>query len=310
MRNSCLLLLVVLSVNIGFAQTTKTKRVILIGVDGMSPNGINNANTPNMDALVKEGSSTFIARAVLPTSSSPNWASMIMGAGPDLHGVTSNDWEPNKQTIKLKCTGKKGNGKDSKMWPTIYGVLREQKPNSKIYCFHDWWDYGRLLEPGVCNKKKGPGLYGLIFGKGNRIAINRAKRVVKKKDFDFIFVHLDHVDHAGHHDGHGTPQYYDAVAYADVLIGEVIQAVKDAGIEDETIIMVTADHGGIGKGHGGNTPEEVNIPWILKGPDISSGYTVNDEVNTYDTAHTLARIFGVEPPPCWIGKCIDEIFLK
>ncbi len=306
---SYLLLLLILITNAGFSQTTKTKRVILIGVDGMSPDGINNANTPYMDALVNGGSSTFTARAVLPTSSSPNWASMIMGAGPDQHGVTSNSWEPNKQTIKLECTGKKGNGKNSEMWPTIYGLLREQKTNSKIFCFHDWWDYGRLVEPGVCDKKKGPGLYGLIFQKGNKRAINRAKRIVKKKDFDFIFVHLDHVDHAGHHDGHGTPEYYKAVEYADILIGEVIQTVKDAGIEEETIIMVTADHGGIGKGHGGNTPEEVNIPWILKGPDISPGHKVNDEVNTYDTAHTLARIFALETPACWIGKCIDEIFI-
>lgn len=293
-----------------FAQVPGVKHMILIGVDGMSPNGINNAPTPNMDALVKNGSHTFLAKAVLPTSSSPNWASMVMGAGPEQHGVTSNDWEPHKQTIELQCTGKKGNGKDSKMWPTFYGQLREQKPKSKIFCFHDWWDYGRLLEPGVCSRKRGPGLYGLIFQKGNKISINRAKRVIKKQDFDFIFVHLDHVDHAGHHDGHGTPQYYDAVAYADVLIGQVMDAVKKAGIEDETIIMVTADHGGIGHGHGGNTPEEVNTPWIIKGPGIKQGHTITGEVNTYDTAHTLSHIFGLQTPDCWIGKTITEAFSK
>ena len=32
------------------------------------------------------------ARGVIPTVSSPNWASMIMGAGPEQHGITSNDW--------------------------------------------------------------------------------------------------------------------------------------------------------------------------------------------------------------------------
>lgn len=273
----------------------------------MSPNGIENAHTPNMDKLAKEGSYTFNAQAVLPSSSSPNWASMIMGAGPDLHGVTSNAWQPNKQTIQLKCTGKKGNGKDSEMWPTFYGVLREQQPNAKIYCFHDWLGYGRLVEDGVCNKKKGSGPIPLIFGKGNNQAIRRGTRQIRKKDFDFLFIHLDHVDHAGHKHGHGTQEYFDAVAYADVLIGKVVEEVKAAGIEDETVILVTADHGGINKGHGGNTPEEVTIPWIIKGPKIKSNHRINAEVNTYDTAVTLCLLFGIIPPDCWIGKPIAEI---
>lgn len=290
-----------------YSQSPVAKRIILIGVDGMSPNGIQNAPTPYMDDLVKKGSSSFTAQAVLPSSSSPNWASMIMGAGPDLHGVTSNAWQPNKQTIALKCTGKQGNGKDSEMWPTFYGVLREQKTDAKIYCFHDWLGYGRLVEKGVCTKKKGTGLIPLIFGKGNDQAIRRGMRQVRKKNFDFLFIHLDHVDHAGHKYGHGTQEYFDAVAYADVLIGQVVEAVKAAGLEEETIIMVTADHGGINKGHGGNTPEEVTIPWIVYGAGIKANYTVTANINTYDTAVTLCMLYGLKPPECWIGKSIFEI---
>lgn len=292
------------------AQVPGVKRVILIGVDGMSPNGVQNAPTPNMDYLVKKGSSSFTAQAVMPSSSSTNWASMVMGAGPDLHGVTSNAWQPNKQIIKLECTGKNGRGKDSKMWPTFYGELRQQKPNAKIFCFHDWLAYGRLVEKGVCNRNCGPSLIPLIRGKGNDQAVRRGIRQIKKKDFDFLFIHLDHVDHVGHKIGHGTPEYYDAVAYADVLIGKVIEAVRAAGLEDETIIMITADHGGIGKGHGGNTPEEMTIPWIVKGPGIKANHTVSTPVVTYDTALTLCKLFGLTPPDCWIGKPILDALVS
>ena len=75
------------------------EHVIIIGIDGMSPDGIKNAKTPVMDNLMKNGSFTMHARNVLPTSSSPNWASMIMGAGPEQHGITSNKWELNDHEL-------------------------------------------------------------------------------------------------------------------------------------------------------------------------------------------------------------------
>ena len=74
-------------------ELPKIKHVVVIGFDGLSPDGIEKANTPNFDKLIKEGASTMHARSVLPSSSSSNWASMIMGAGPEQHGITSNDWE-------------------------------------------------------------------------------------------------------------------------------------------------------------------------------------------------------------------------
>ncbi len=56
------------------------EHIVIIGVDGMSPNGIQKAYTPMMDSMVQNGAATMHARSVLPSSSSPNWASMIMGA--------------------------------------------------------------------------------------------------------------------------------------------------------------------------------------------------------------------------------------
>lgn len=44
---------------------------------------------------------------------------------------------------------------------------------------------------------------------------------IKAKQPAFLFVHLDHVDGAGHAYGHGTPQYYQAVAKADTLIDNI-----------------------------------------------------------------------------------------
>ncbi|MCH7687279.1 MAG: alkaline phosphatase family protein, partial [Planctomycetes bacterium] len=73
--------------------------------DGMRPDGILHAETPNLDTLIAGGAYSFKARGVLPTSSSPNWASMINGAGPEQHGMTSNAWQLDHYSVKPTATG-------------------------------------------------------------------------------------------------------------------------------------------------------------------------------------------------------------
>ena len=270
------------------------RHVVVIGCDGMSPRGVIKANTPNMRKLMQEGAYTMHARGVMPTSSSPNWASMIMGAGPEQHGVTSNEWETNKFEIPPICTG------IGVMFPTIFGVLREQSPNAIIACFHDWDGFGRLLEPQAPNVLKHV-----------KDAIETSATAIKyfKSDKpDFMFVHFDSVDHAGHGFGWDTDTYSKAVEMVDSLIGEIIQAIKESGEGDSTILLVTADHGGKGTSHGGPTIGELEIPWILHGPNVAKGKELKLPVNTYDTAATLAFIFQIKPPACWIAKPIKEAF--
>lgn len=283
------------------AQAPAIKHVIVIGVDGMSPDGIQKAETPTIDSILQVAAYTWKCEAVLPTSSSPNWASMIMGAGPDKHGVTSNAWQPHKQTIELECQGTKGNGRPSGMWPTVFGELRKQKPNSKIACFNDWLAFNRLFEKGVANRQRDAILLQAASHHGYKGITRIASNYFKKKKPDFMFVHLDLVDHAGHHDGHGTPQYYAAVSEADRMIKKMVNAVKASGQLENTVILITADHGGIGHGHGGDTPEERFVPWILTGTGVVNG-ELQVEVKTYDTAATLAYLLGIKAPHCWIGK--------
>jgi predicted AlkP superfamily pyrophosphatase or phosphodiesterase len=278
------------------AQVPGVEHVVIIGVDGLSPDGVRKAATPHLHQLMKSGASTLHARAVMPTVSSPNWASMIMGAGPEQHGVTSNDWEPNKFEVAPTAVGPGG------IFPTIFGLLRQQRPSARIACFHDWEGFSRLFERDAADVVEHP--TGPVETTKRAIAYLKAKRP------EFTFIHLDHVDDAGHSHGHGTPQYYQAVAEADRLIGLVLQGFADAGIAERTIVLVTADHGGKGKGHGGATMDEIEIPWILAGPGVAPGKELTTPVNTYDTAATIALIFGLKTPKCWIARPVEEAFTK
>ena len=273
---------------------TGVQHAVMVGVDGLSPDGVRHADAPNLKRLREQGAWTFHARGVMPTSSSPNWASMIMGAGPEQHGVTSNDWEPDKFEIAPTAQGPGG------IFPTVFSVLRQQRPDSYLAVFHDWDGFGRLVE------RKCVDVVEHLEGPTN--TVRRAVECIKTRRPTLTFLQLDHVDHAGHEYGHGTPQYYAAVAVADQLIGEVIAAIEEAGLKNDTLLLVTSDHGGRGKGHGGATMEEIEIPWIITGPGIRAGHEIQTPVNTYDTAATLTYAFGLTPPDAWIARPVREAF--
>jgi predicted AlkP superfamily pyrophosphatase or phosphodiesterase len=245
--------------------------------------------------MMKEGAFTLHARGVMPTVSSPNWASMIMGAGPEQHGVTSNEWEVAKAAIKPTTAGPEG------FFPTIFSVLKSQRPHAKIACFHDWDGFGKLFERSAVDF--------IEDSDGPIKATEHAVAYLKKVRPQLMFIHLDHVDDAGHNHGHGTPEYFAAVAEADRLIGLVIQGLQDAGIAERTIVLVTSDHGGVGKKHGESTMAEIEIPWILYGRGAAAGKELSTPVNTYDTAATVAYIFGLQTPRCWIGRPVTEAFV-
>jgi hypothetical protein len=70
--------------------------------------------------------------------------------------------------------------------------------------------------------------------------------------------------------------YWNAVAYDDWLIGQVVERLKKLGIWESTLLAVTADHGEslfddgfLGHGHMINA-QQTRIPFILSAPGISA----------------------------------------
>ena len=277
------------------------KHVIVIGVDGLSPQGIHLVESPHIDRLVARGAHTWHARAVMPTSSSPNWKSMISGAGPEQHGVTSNKWELDNCTIEPTAKGPDG------MFPSIFHVLRIQSPDATIALFHDWKGLARLIETDACDIVVNPpgDKYSPI---GAFATAEAAANYFTENQPTFTFIHLDHVDHAGHQKTWLSEPYLFAVREADEMIRQVVAAVERAGVMKDTLFLLTADHGGLGTKHGGESMIELEIPWIIAGPGVKSGHKIASPVNTYDAAATLAKVLGVTPPQAWIAQPVEDAF--
>ncbi len=268
-------------------------RVIVIGVDGLSVDAVTAARMLRLRALMDRSAWTLEARGVIPTLSSPNWASAINGASPAQHGITSNGWLRHMVEFQPVCRAADGK------FPTIFGVLRAAYPNRKIAVFHDWGGFSDLLEkdaPTVMRHEHGPAkttAAAIEYWRKNRPALT--------------FIHLDNVDHQGHAHGWYSKEYYRAAEEADGYIGQVLDMLDSLAARESTYVLVTSDHGGTAHGHGKNSLAEIQIPWILSGPGIARG-RVTALVNTFDTALTVAWIFNLDTPQCWIGRPVLTAF--
>ncbi len=98
------------------------------------------------------------------------------------------------------------------------------------------------------------------------------------------------------------PRYNASIRHFDTTLHELMEALREAGFYDESIILITGDHGenlvrnGIFIGHGGLFQRVLKIPLILIGPQIPSQKTVNVPVQHVDIMPTLLRLTGIELP--------------
>ncbi len=270
------------------------KRVILIGSDGFGGYAFKKAKTPNIRKLMTQGSYSLKARAVLPSSSAVNWASMIMGSGPELHGYT--EWGSKTPELPSRVIGK-GN-----IYPSIFSLIDKQLPDSKKGVSYTWDGIGHLFEKNMVDLD--------YNGKSDVDTKNKAMEFFVKEKPSLTFIHFDEPDGTGHNIGHDTPEYYAAVEKIDTLIGDIINTLKKNDLLNDTAIIFSSDHGGIDKGHGGKTLLEVEIPWIIHGKNLPAKGKLKSSIVTYDTATTIAHLLGLEVPDFWRGKNVDEVFSK
>ncbi|MGJ1386657.1 alkaline phosphatase [Sphingobacterium spiritivorum] len=276
------------------AQIKKAKHIVVIGCDGLGAYALPKADMPNVKSVMASGAWSLHARSVLPSSSAVNWASMLMGTGPTQHGFT--EWGSQKPEIPSVYTTSA-----YKQFPSIFSVIRDQKPKAVTAAIYSWPGIGYLIEKDAIT-------HVLPANDDEEKCVNDAVETIKTKKPLLTFIHFDEPDHTGHAKGHRTAEYYEILKTVDARIGKILTAIKDAGIANETIVLITSDHGGIDKGHGGKSLDEVEIPWIISGPGVKVNHEIKSSIITYDTGATLAWILGLEQPQAWRGKAVREAF--
>lgn len=95
--------------------------------------------------------------------------------------------------------------------------------------------------------------------------------------------------------------YYTAVSFLDRNVGEVLRALKDANLENDTLVIYMADHG-YSLGQHGRFEKHIcyepalRVPLIYRWPGhVASGQVVQDFTESIDVPPTLIEMLGAEP---------------
>ena len=252
-------------------------KVVLILVDGMRPDAI--TAIPEAKSMKAASTHCYTTSTVMPSVTLPCHMSLFHSVDPDRHGTTTNIYMPQVRPIAGLCE-----------------VL--SRAGKKCAMFYDWEELRDLTRPASLVKayfRRG-GLVG--YAASDAELTQNALDYLATGEADFTFLYMGEPDAAGHNHGWMGEEYLAAVKRCWSNIDRIRHALGD----DYTVI-VTADHGGHGRSHGCDIPEDMTIPVLLEGSAFAAD-TALDSLNIKDLAPTVATLLGVVPDSEWEGHSL------
>jgi hypothetical protein len=262
----------------------KIEHVVIISIDGLRPDALEQADTPTLDELRAQGAYSPAAQTVLPSVTLVSHASMLGGMSPEKHGIYWNSNDPDLGKVK---------------GPTVFSVAHEAGLSTAMVVGKPKLEH-LVLPDSVDNY--------VDAGYTDRQVVAETVTIIQTRMPELLFIHLPDVDTAGHALGWMSPGQLLAVNLTDGLVGEIVAALDVQEYLSQTFLVITSDHGGIGFKHGGDSPEDITIPWLVVGPGVPAGITLQSEIITYDTAATVLYALGLPIPASWDGQPVMEIF--
>lgn len=267
-------------------KVARAKHVFIVSFDGGKPAVMKNSKMPLTMAMADQGAATWQAQTIFPSVTLPSHVSMLTGVGPDKHKILWNDWKPERGPVEV---------------PTIFQLAKAQGHKTALFAGKE--KFKHLNIPNSLDKFDIPAYSAKI------VASEAAKYIVSDKP-NLCFIHFADSDGAGHKYGWGSSQQVQAFADEDTALKVVKDAIAKAGITKDSVLILSADHGGHDKTHGSNSPEDMTIPWIAYGSNVKRAMKITAPVTTYDSAATALWLLGVPIPAAWDGKPVTSAFEK
>ncbi|MCO5143013.1 MAG: alkaline phosphatase [Oligoflexia bacterium] len=149
--------------------------------------------------------------------------------------------------------------------------------------------------------------FQLNYG-GDQSVANAFEKLFLNEKPNLTLVHLPKVDWTGHRYGWDTTKYIQALKTADKAVGTIVSAIKNSGLSEKTLLIITADHGGTGRGHGGAIPAHRNIPWLAWGVGVKPNNSLPAGISTMDTAATALWALDISVPSEMEGSPVLQAF--
>jgi predicted AlkP superfamily pyrophosphatase or phosphodiesterase len=258
-------LALLLLVSCTMAMASQKRKVMFIGIDGVRSDALQAANTPHLDSLIATGSYTYDSWCLGITVSGPSWSTIFTGVWYQKHGVTDNSYS----------------GSHFDQYNLFPKLAKQYKPNLFAAEVMEW----PPLIDNVPNQYDGYNVRIKVpDGQGTPTETTTITQLANS-NLDVMTLYFDAVDLAGHSNGFSpnNPSYIAAIENVDAHVGAVINALKNRPnyANEDWLILITTDHGGLGTGHGGNSNEERHIWWVAAGTHIKSKQLVGQDPGSY-----------------------------
>lgn len=282
--------------------------IILISIDTLRADhlplyGYTKVATPNIDALRRDGILFENAYSHCPMTL-PSHVSMLTGLLPTEHEVRNNlgyRFDAAKHSTLPQFLKRRGYATGAAVSSF---VLRADTGLGAAFDFYD--DAVPVAASGAASQHQRSGT----------ATLDAAKRWIGQQSSQpfFFLLHL-YEPHAPY-----TPpepfasryreQPYDGeVATADAIAGDFIAFLKQTGIYDRAVIILTSDHGEGLWDHGEDQHgillyrEVLQVPLIIKLPNASrAGGSVKAPVQSIDLFPTVANLIGASAPQAMKGR--------
>ena len=345
------LLLVVIAVSgiLWLSAPVERPNVLLITIDSLRADhlglyGYDRPTSPNLDEFARSAV-VFDQALTQATLSGPSHATMFTSTHVPIHGVINNGVPLEDDRLTL-AEALQSAGYETAMFvshPFVggnYGLsqgfdvaethtvdshgpghrhedeVEERGPLDGVFVAAlEWLERPRsrpfflwLHAQHVHKSYEPPSPYDRMFGQAPPASTKdlRCRRALDRHTSGKELLDSDERDHV-------VALYDGEIAYVDTQLGKVLAGLRAAGLEDDTIVVVTSDHGemlfddrsGRATGHGHQRYDKVlRVPLIVKTPGATTQRRVDTMVGLIDLAPTLLELAGVKSPSAFTGTSL------
>ncbi len=304
------LVVVLISALPAFAGAAPARNLIVITIDTLRADhlgcyGYKQIRTPNIDALAGDGFRFEHAFAVVPVTL-PSHTTIFTGTYPMFSGM--HDFADNK----LSATQ-----------PTLASVLKQQGYatgavvasavldsrfglNRGFDFYYDHFDFSRLQETNLDEMER-PG------DAVADVALDWLSKNSQGKFFFWMHLYDPHYPYrppSPYSEEYKDHPYDGEIAFADGQVGRVIRFLKEKGLYQNTVIVLSGDHGESLGEHGEKTHgffiynATLHVPLIFHVPGETGGKNIAASASLADLMPTALQILNVDVPPQVQGRSL------
>ncbi len=272
------------------------RNVILISIDTLradhlSSYGFKHLTTPHIDAVAREGVLFRNVYSPVPVTL-PAHSSMLSGTFPPSHGVRDNLQKRLPDSTLTLAELLKSRGFITAAVVSSFVLDRRFSLNQGFDSYDD--RFQAVHKIGDLNERKGD----------ETTRVTTQWLTAHGREPFFLFVH-----YYDPHDPYEPPEpfasrwaddpYSGEVAFADHCVGEVLEKLKELGLYDSTLIVITGDHGEMLGEHGELNhgffiyESALKVPLIFRVPgQKAAARQVDQPVGLIDIMPTIAGLVG------------------